>query len=149
MKKIILLISILLLGGVIGCNTQTVEEKEEICKTDCLSDGWQYGDWIGSNYCNCYNRTIIKEIETIKEIKIPCNLTCPDRLELIRRLKYLENQQNKWIINETECIVHNKTEEDLKNCEDKIEMYERDIEELEDELDNCTERLCKHNNSWC
>jgi len=106
---------------------------------------------IGCTRIEYINNTIIinNTIETIKEVKIPCNLTYPDRLELIRRLKFLENQQNKWIINETECIVHNKTEEDLKNCENKIEMYERDIEELEDELDNCTDRLCEYNSSWC
>ena len=88
------------------------------------------------------NQTIIKEV----------NITCPETLreiELIRRIKFLEGQQNKWIINETECMVHNKTEEDLENCENKIDMYERDEEDLEDELENCTEELCGYNSTWC
>ena len=149
MEKIILLISILLLGGLIGCNTQTREEKEDICKEECLTDGWQYGEWLGLNVCNCYNKTKIEEIETIKEIKIPCNLTYPDdKLELIRRLKFLEGQQDKWIMDETEC-VYNITEEKLQNCENKIDMHKRDIEELEDELDDCEEGFCEHNESWC
>jgi len=89
-----------------------------------------------------------------KTIEIPCNLTCPEcvynysrerELELIRRLKFLENQQDKLIINETECIDNNiKT-----NYEDKLNMYERDIEELEDELENCEEEICEYNSSWC
>ena len=49
------LISILLFG----CNTQTNEEKQEICSKDCLDDGWQYGEWVGYNFCNCYNKTIV------------------------------------------------------------------------------------------
>ncbi len=152
MKLTILIISILLIGGLIGCNTQTEEEKEDICKTDCLSNGWQYGEWIGLNLCNCYNATTIKEIETIKEVKIPCNLTCPSKereLELIRRLKFLEDHQDDLIINETECMPHNITEEKLQNCKGKIDMYKRDIEELEDELEICEEEICGYNSSWC
>ena len=99
----------------------------------------------------CENKTITINNTINKTIEIPCNLTCPndDRLELIRRLKYLEGQQNKWIINETECMVHNKTEEDLVNCENKIDMHKRDIEELEDDLEICEEGFCEFNSSWC
>jgi len=126
MKKIIILLTILLIGGVIGCSKPTEIE--------------------------CQNITINNTIETIKYINItkPCNLTSSKEreLELIRRIKFLEGQQNKWIINETEC-AYNITEKKLQNCKDKIDMYERDIEELEDELKNCTESLCEHNSSWC
>ena len=123
MKLTILLISILL----IGCNKEVLE---------------------------CENITINNTIETIEYINItvkePCNLTySDDKLELIRRIKFLEGQQDKWVINETECMPHNKTEEDLENCENKIDMYERDIDELEDELDNCTEEFCEYNSTWC
>ena len=100
----------------------------------------------------CQNITINNTIETVKyvNITIPCNLTSSKEreLELIRRLKFLEGQQTKWIINETEC-AYNVTEEKLQNCKDKIDMHERDIEELEEELENCTDKLCEHNSSWC
>ncbi len=148
MKLIILLISILL----IGCTTLTIEEKESICKKECLSDGWQYGTFVGVNFCNCYNKTITINNTIEKIVKEPYNITCDKEsreLELIRRIKFLEGQQDKWIINETECMPHNKTEEDLENCENKSDMYERDIEELEDELEDCEEEVCKWNSSWC
>ncbi len=97
----------------------------------------------------CKNITINNTIETIKYIDVivkePCNLTYPvDRLELIRRIKFLEGQQDKWIINETRCIGNDTT------CIGKLEMAERDIEELEDDLENCTRELCNNwNSSWC
>ncbi len=102
----------------------------------------------------CKNITINNTIETIKYINItikePCNLTySDDKLELIRRIKFLEGQQDNWIINETECMPHNITEEKLQNCEDKIDMYEREIDELEEELEDCEEDLCKWNSTWC
>lgn len=103
----------------------------------------------------CENITINNTIETIKfidkyiniTIKEPCNLTCSKEreLELIRRIKFLEEQQDNLMINETECI-----DNDTKtNYEDKLDMYERDIEELEDELDNCTKEVCRWNSSEC
>ena len=131
MKKkkpiLILLFSILLIGGLIGC-TKPIELE-------------------------CENITINNTIETIKYINItrePCNLTSSKEreLELIRRIKFLEGQQNKWIINETECM-YNITEEKLQNCKDKIDMYKRDIEELEDELEDCEDEICEYNESWC
>jgi len=100
----------------------------------------------------CENITINNTIETIKYVNItvkePYNTSKERELELIRRIKFLEGQQNKWIINETEC-AYNITEEKLQNCKDKIDMHERDIEELEEELENCTENLCEYNESWC
>lgn len=148
MKKLYIILYVIGLMILLGCNTQTEEENDELCKEDCLADGWQYGKWIGLNLCNCYNETKIEEIEKIKEVKIPCNLTYPNRLELIRRLKFLEGQQDKWIMDETEC-VYNITEEKLQNCEGKIDMHKRDIEELEDELDECEDGFCEYNESWC
>ena len=99
----------------------------------------------------CENITINNTIETIKYINItikePCNLTCSKEreLELIRRIKFCEGQQDKWIMNETECIDNNT----VANYESKLDMYERDIEELEDEIENCTEELCEWNSSRC
>ena len=102
----------------------------------------------------CQNITINNTIETIKYINItikePCNLTySDDKLELIRRIKYLENQQDEWIINETECIAHNKTEEDLEKCWKKLDYCEDDIDDLEDEINDCEEINCEYNSSWC
>lgn len=124
MKKLILLITILL----IGCKPIEIE---------------------------CENITINNTTETIKYINVtikePCNLTSSKEreLELIRRIKFLEKQQDKWIINETECMPHNITEEKLQTCEDKIDMHERDIEELEEELEDCEEELCEHDETEC
>lgn len=129
MKLTILLISILL----IGC-TRTEYIKETI-------------------YIN-------NTIEINRTIELPCNLTCPElscnytgskarELDLIRRISFLENQQDKWIINETECMVHNKTEEDLEKCWDKLDIYEDDIDDLEDELEDCEEINCEYNETWC
>jgi len=93
--------------------------------------------------------TVIEYINTT--IKEPCNLTSPKEreLELIRRIKYLENQQDKWIINETECIAHNKTEEDLEKCWNKLDFCEDDIDDLEDEINDCEKINCKYNSSLC
>ena len=123
MKLIILLISILL----IGCSKEVL-----VCEN--ITNTIETIKYI--------NNTIIKEV----------NITCDKgsrELELIRRLKFLENQQDELIINETECMPHNKTEEDLEDCENKIDMYKRDIEELEDELEDCEDEVCKWNSSWC
>ena len=144
MKPIILLTLILL----VGCTTQTEEEKEEICETDCLSDGWQYGTWIGLDLCNCYNETMTITIN--KTIKEPCNVTyvedgCQYKksyvLDLIRRISFLEKYQDDLIIKEIEC---NNT-----IYKGKLEMCERDLEEVEDELEDCEDELCEHNSSWC
>lgn len=100
----------------------------------------------------CENITINNTIETVKYINItvkePCNSSRERELELIRRIKFLEGQQNKWIINETECI-YNITEEKLQNCKNKIDMHKRDIEEVEEELKDCEKEICEYNSSWC
>ena len=118
MKLTILLISILL----IGCSKQIESECENITITN----------------------TTIEYINTtvIREVNITCDKTARE-LELIRRLKFLENNQDKLIMNETRCIGNNS------RCEDKIDMYLRDIDELEDDLYNCTRELCDLNNTWC
>ena len=111
MKLTILLISILL----IGCSKSPEIECENITNT----------------------------IETIKYINktinntIYINTTCTQynytgstsrELELIRRIGYLEGQQNKYF-NDSECNDNlNKTEIKLEDCEDEI---------------------CKWNSSWC
>ena len=124
MKLTILLISILL----IGCSKQIESECENITITN----------------------TTIEYINTtvIKEVNITCDETARE-LELIRRLSFCEGQIDKLIINETECMPHNITEEKLQNCENKIDMQDRDIEELEDELEDCEDEVCKWNSSWC
>lgn len=145
MKYLILLISILLIGGLIGCSTQTKEEKEKICETNCINEGWQYGNWIGLSYCNCHNETIIinktRTIfnETIKYVNktLECtesnyssttSSTTSKELELIRRLKFLENQQDKYF-NDSEC---------------NWELNRSNVE-----LENCEEEICEWNSSWC
>ncbi len=123
MKLTILLISILL----IGCSKQIEPECQNITNT--------------IETIKYINNTIIKEE----------NITCDKEsreLELIRRLKFCENQRDKTM-NDTECIIHNATEEKLQNCRNKIDMYERDIEELDDELEDCEDLLCGYNSSWC
>ncbi len=127
MKQAILLISILL----IGCTTLTIEEKESICKKECLSDGWEYGTFVGINFCNCFNRTIT--INNTTYINTTCtqynytNSTSRE-LELIRRIKLLENNQDKYF-NDSECNDNlNKSEIKLEDCEDEV---------------------CKWNISWC
>ena len=124
MKLTILLISILL----IGCSKQIEPECQNITITN----------------------TTIEYINTtvIKEVNITCDETARE-LELIRRLSFCEGQIDKLIINETECMPHNITEEKLQNCENKIDMQDRDIEELEDELEDCEDEVCKWNSSWC
>ena len=104
---------------------------------------------------NTINRTIYVNNTIYINDTIPCNQTSPeinityDRLELIRRLKYLEGQQDKRIINETECMPHNATEENLKECWGDRDRYMDDIYELDDELDECETRLCDINSTWC
>ena len=82
-----------------------------------------------------YNTTYINR--TINNT-IPCNLTClgPENitydrsytLELIRRLKYLEGQQDRYW-NDSECNWElNKSNNELEECEDE---------------------LCEFNSSWC
>ncbi len=103
----------------------------------------------------CHNITINNTTETIKyinntiikEVNITCNKESRE-LELIRRLKFLEKQQDESI-NETECLIHNATEERLQNCRDKTDMYERDIDELDEEIEDCEEEICKWNSTWC
>ena len=138
MQKIILLLVLIVLIVLIGCTTLTIEEKESICKKECLSDGWEYGTFVGVNFCNCFNRTIIDTIN----ITIPCNITnttCPEynynytsstsrELELIRRISFLEGQQDKYW-NYSECNWElNKSNKELKTCEEEV---------------------CNWNSSWC
>ena len=103
----------------------------------------------------CQNITTNNTIETIKyinntiikEVNITCNKKSRE-LELIRRLKFLEKQQDESI-NETECLIHNATEEKLQNCRNKVDMYERDIDELDEDIEDCEEELCIWNSTWC
>jgi len=83
--------------------------------------------FIGCTRTEYIEKTIINNTVEIKEIKIPCNLTCPEckenktrELELIRRLKFLEGQTDKYF-NDTECLDSlNKTENKLDRCEEEI-----------------------------
>ena len=56
MKLIIILLIVVLISG---CDTQTAEEKNKICLDDCLSEGWQDGNWGGWNFCFCHNGSIV------------------------------------------------------------------------------------------
>jgi len=102
MKRLILLITILLLG----C-TRTEYITEYINQTIYI------------------NNTINKTVE------IPCNATnvtcqeCPEynksrELELIRRISFLEGQQDKYF-NDSECNWElNRTENELEECQNII-----------------------------
>ena len=88
-------------------------------------------------------KEVIKEkiVYLVKNITIPCNTTdviCPiynntpreRELELIRRLRYLESQQNLYF-NDSECNWElNRTKIELEDCKDEL----------------CD---CEYNNSWC
>lgn len=85
-----------------------------------------------------YNITYINNTIYINDT-VPCNITEPkpeinisfDRsytLELIRRLKFLEGQQNQFI-NHSDCF------DELNTTTIK--------------LDKCTDELCYENSSWC
>jgi len=85
---------------------------------------------------NTINNTITIINETIKYVNITCNATVKyeykgttsRELELIRRISFLEGQQDKYW-NYSECDWElNRTEKDLEDCEDK---------------------LCEINSSWC
>ena len=112
MKKIIsiLLISILLMG----CSTYKEILDQEEPKPQLIEE-------------------VIKEkivyIDRNITIKEPCNITQQEcnytssisrKLELIRRIQFLEGQQNKFI-NHSDCFdVLNKTEVKLEECEEEL-----------------------------
>ena len=89
----------------------------------------------------CQNTTITNTVETIKfidrNITIPCNTTnntyeykgtTSREIELIRRIKFLEGQQDKYW-NDSEC--HD------------------DLNRTEKELIDCEEVNCEWNSTWC
>lgn len=64
MNKLILFILIMLpfiLFLLIMFPSQSLEEKQAICNESCLSDGWENGDFIGYQFCNCYNVTVVNQ----------------------------------------------------------------------------------------
>jgi len=111
MKPTILLISILL----IGCTPIIEKECEPIFQEKI----------VYQNITIYRNRT-----DCIKDDICLCNVTSSNEreLELIRRLKFLEGQTDKYF-NDSECNDDlNRTENKLKECE---------------------EELCEYNSSWC
>jgi len=110
MKLIILLTLILLMG----CSTYREILDEEEPQPQIIE------------------KEIIKEKIVYRNITIkePCNLTCPEcpvytgtkerELELIRRLKFLEGQQDKYF-NDSECNDElNKTNKELEECKEEL-----------------------------
>ncbi len=84
---------------------------------------------------NTVNNTITIYNETIKYVNITCNKTYEYKgtttreLELIRRISFLENQQDKYW-NYSEC--------------------DWELNNTEKELEDCEEELCDNwNSSWC
>ena len=82
-------------------------------------------------------KEVIKEkiIYKDRNITIPCNITCPetdcpaDKLELIRRISFLESQTDKYW-NNSDCF------DELNTTKVKLE--------------DCEEELCyEWNSSWC
>lgn len=87
---------------------------------------------------NTIKETVEKEIIIYRNVTLPCNttVTCEynytgttsRELELIRRIGFLEGQQDKFI-NHSDCFDDlNRTNNELKDCEEEI---------------------CKFNSSWC
>ena len=120
MKLAILLISILLMGCSIYKEVID-EEPQMIIEKEVIKEKIVYID---------------------RNITIPCNVTCSEEdvelmnkfssdreLELIRRLKFLEGQTDKYF-NDTEC---------------RDELNETNVK-----LEDCEEELCDEwNSSWC
>ncbi len=106
MKQLIFLIGVLL----IGCSKPIEMECEN--KTITIN--------------NTIKEIIEKEIIIYKNITIPCNKTQYEyrgnttrELELIRRIGFLESQQDKFI-NHSDCFDElNKTNNKLEDCEDE------------------------------
>lgn len=73
-----LILSTLLL---VGCNSQTEEEKDLICYDSCKADGYGLGEHIGNGFCNCYNSTNVNKFnssEICKDLdgnKLNCSIT--------------------------------------------------------------------------
>lgn len=121
-----------------GCTSEPNEDMNKVCEDICLLDGFQYGKFVGMGYCNCFNRTIIINNTITINNTIPCNITCPKIntsynrdyvLGLIRQLKRLEKNQDRYW-NNTECFD--------------------DLNRTTNELDECKQELCNEwNSSWC
>jgi len=122
MKKLILILLIGIL--LIGCSTYKEllpEQEPQIIREEVIKE-------------------VIKEKIIYRNTTIPCNITpeCPEynytsstnrELELIRRIKFLEGQQDKFI-NHSDCF------DDLNKTKIKLE--------------DCEEELCyEWNSSWC
>ncbi len=135
-KSLIICIFICIL--LIGCSKQIEPECKNITITNTVGTIKYINNTI-TEKCNITNNTI----------KYVYTGTTSRELELIRRIGFLERQQDKWIINETECMPHNKTEEDLEKCYTKLNYCEDDVDDLEDEINDCEDLLCEYNESWC
>jgi len=66
---IVMLCFVCMLGLLLfdGYDSQTIEEKETICKKECDFDGWDNGVFAGHGFCHCYNVSLnIKDSEKEK-----------------------------------------------------------------------------------
>ena len=89
-------------------------------------------------------KIVYQNVTTI--VKEECNTTFNDvfdisqsrEIELIRRIRFLENEQDDCILQEDKC------EENCTEFKEDLEMVERD-------LDDCEEELCEEYNDsgWC
>ena len=62
---IIVIVFILILTSVLIYNqlkdsNDYESENQQICFSHCIDDGWQYGEYIGGNFCNCWDESIIQ-----------------------------------------------------------------------------------------
>ena len=63
----LMLVSMLLLTG---CSNISFQEKKEYCKTSCLEDGWEFGEFIGYGHCNCYNHSAVWTDKNGTEVRL-------------------------------------------------------------------------------
>ncbi len=74
MKQYIIFLLLIL---AIGCQSEA--DKHKLCSNECISNGWEFGQWSGLSYCICFNETITIEIPSNETIPLFDNSTlqCP------------------------------------------------------------------------
>ena len=102
-------------------------------------------------------KIVYKNITTV--VKEKCNVTFNDQwdisksreLDLIRRIRFLENELDGCIFDEDYQDDLEDTEEDLDDCEDDLDDTEEELDDVSDDLGDCKKELCDEYNAsgWC